>query len=486
LENKFAFRRQYLVTPLPIQHSLFAEWKKDYWGNYCVSYHPDEHFTKLIVGNVEAIMFGFMVCPLNKLKTNTAIINDIISNKTRLADMRTASNKYCGRWALFIKLENEYIALNDPTAQKQIFYTNINEQVALSSSDHLLAKVFNYSRSTTVHKRFLAPYSDHLGHWLPGNSTLYDEVKCMITNHYISLNSLKVERFWPSTKVDKQNVQANMEKIHILLENYIDNFIERYPAALALTAGLDSRLLLAYFKKHIDKIFTYTISTTQKERVLDYEVPQRMAAHFGFKHILYKCNETPPEEFVATYKLNASFERELFRTMGFYLIHEKYPENTISVQAGNNELARERYGYRPYILRIKELVNMTAMGDNEFSREKFGEWLVDGTVAHHQTNVPVEDMFFLEQRLGRWHTNNRSEWDIAQDVFEPFNSRDLFMTIINLPTAVKHRFPNKLYEYLFSRTWPELYDFEGERIGRKFNLKKATKDFIKSIYYRIN
>jgi len=37
----------------------------------------------------------------------------------------------------------------------------------------------------------------------------------------------------------------------------------------------------------------------------------------------------------------------------------------------------------------------------------------------------LDDLFHLEQKLGRWHSEGHTEWDIVQDTFTPFNCRAL-------------------------------------------------------------
>jgi hypothetical protein len=68
----------------------------------------------------------------------------------------------------------------------------------------------------------------------------------------------------------------------------------------------------------------------------------------------------------------------------------------------------------------------------------------------------IMDLFFLEQRMGRWATAAFSEYDIAHETFNPYNNRHLHCLMLAI--SDRHR-KNRRWDVTIKHIkymWPEV------------------------------
>jgi hypothetical protein len=92
-------------------------------------------------------------------------------------------------------------------------------------------------------------------------------------------------------------------------------------------------------------------------------------------------------------------------------------------------------------------------GDDPFVIEAFQEWLSGINNPH---NIDIWNLLYWEQKLGSWQGMSQLEWDIAQDVLNPVNCRELLAQM--LAVKEQHRgFPQyNLLKGMINELWPEL------------------------------
>lgn len=484
-----AFNRKFIVSKKPLSHSFIEGWQQHRLGEYYVQHNPNLSFTQHKQGKFDAVLFGFVFDFETPSLTNEQILNDLVEYAKTHEDIIVGTNKLCGRWVLLIHDGSNLFVANDAMGQMQLFYHIGDANTVISPSDHLIAHVMGFKRSQTALKELFEPYDDITGFWFVGTSTIYDDVKCLVPDYYLDVNVNQQIRFWPREKVKQVDRDENFATMHRMLNGFTKAFFNRYEGALALTAGLDSRVLLAHCKPYKDALMIYTINDGQEDRpdrYLDRVVPKEISEKFSLHYELIDHQGEAPQDFIDEYNKNATFDRPIFRRMA-YLLLLKYPQQKLSIQACDNEVARSRYGYPPFKLRLRDLANLTMMGDNPFVRRHLKSWLADANEVNKKYGVRIEDLFFVEQRIGRWSAMNRNEWDIAQDVFEPFNSRDLVLRIFEIDKIDKVRFPNNFYNYLFNQTWPELMQVRTSVQPKpKKSFKIRAKEYVKAMLYAIS
>jgi hypothetical protein len=96
------------------------------------------------------------------------------------------------------------------------------------------------------------------------------------------------------------------------------------------------------------------------------------------------------------------------------------------------------------------------MSDSPFAKRAFESWMPSESDRH---GYDVLDLFYWEQRIGRWLAANCIEFDVGwQDVLVPFNIRSLIVDL--LACDEKHRDKNHpaVYVEIMKSLWPDVLD----------------------------
>lgn len=141
--------------------------------------------------------------------------------------------------------------------------------------------------------RFLAPRHHRLvesggaaDRWIPGALTAHEGVRRLMPNHYLDLTTWETTRFWP--RRDEFALGLAFETAVEIVADRMQGFMRAVghsaSAAIALTAGFDSRMLLAAARSVSDRIESFTLTPPQPG--LDQIVSGELARRLGMRHRL--------------------------------------------------------------------------------------------------------------------------------------------------------------------------------------------------------
>ncbi len=103
-------------------------------------------------------------------------------------------------------------------------------------------------------------------HWLPSGLTFKKNVRRLLANHYLNLTTWKASRHWPTPDTDfsiDNDTEKAVARISANIQNTINAVAQKYPLCLTITAGMDSRNVLACARNHVHnaEIVTFTQKT---------------------------------------------------------------------------------------------------------------------------------------------------------------------------------------------------------------------------------
>jgi hypothetical protein len=141
-------------------------------------------------------------------------------------------------------------------------------------------------------ERFLAGRVERLirregmGSWIPGTLTAHEGVSRLLSNHYLDLEIWEAVRFWPRPPVFAQEmeVEAAAALIAEALPAFVRAAAAEFRIGITLTAGFDSRLLLAAARDVTGRIEVFT--TESGRPGLDQIMAARIAGDLGLTHRL--------------------------------------------------------------------------------------------------------------------------------------------------------------------------------------------------------
>jgi hypothetical protein len=246
------FRNQYFVTNFRPDTDL--DFRIHRFDDLFIFASPALSVSHERVGNREVVVLGYAIDPFAPEKDNDEIAAGL-AGATSAQDVVRRTQALSGRFVIFYRVDDIRIAFSDTLGHRQIYYYRIEEQLFLTSSPKLFLHVMHFDLQITDEKRRITESQEFRrteNAWF-GDETLDGRLKKVIPNHYLDLDSLQVHR--KAFDVPCENTEEGVRNLcGQVLKGGLDGAVRRYRVMQAVTAGVDSRALLAASKDYKDQI----------------------------------------------------------------------------------------------------------------------------------------------------------------------------------------------------------------------------------------
>jgi hypothetical protein len=483
------FRRQFIASSKKIE--LFKNWDNKEFPeeNLFIYAHPDCEITTALSpnNNIKLALIGYVFDPNCPNKQNIDIIDELVSQETSIDSLSQKISNLAGRYIFVICIDNLKYVMNDMCGLRTVYYSLSDDQFHLASNPALLKKIIQLKPSKN-YKIYTESkyYKNDIEYWLPSGLTLYDNVDQLVPNHYLDLNKHKQIRYWPYKKIKKQNLEEAAQKTANLLENLILSANNRFKLALPLTAGWDSRVLLATSKKYINDIYIYTLQFRWfVDDSSDIKIPKSITRKFGIPYNKLDCRKEMDPEFYKIYKSNVDLAHDDWAKISNGM-KDEFPNNRVVLKGNGSEIARcSLYPTGKHnVTSANQLpVWNPEFLDLDFILEYLDIWMKDAQKICESFNVDIIDLFYMEILMGGWQAQWQLEWNIIQEEFTPYNYRPLIETMLGVP--IKYRLHDKpiLYQEIIKQLWPELlyWPCNPPSWNKKYQFKYYIADKLKAI-----
>ena len=311
----------------------------------------------------------------------------------------------------------------------------------------------------------------------------------LLPNHFLDLRTWSAERHWPATvelraRETAEVVSTVVDRVRLV----IAALVEKRPVLQRLTAGRDSRMLLACSRPFADRITFFTAEHLRSDETswLDCTVAARMSKDLGLRYVrLPRRRPTPGElkewqlrtgwsvgeekgrQAYATFKGLPAGHADLVAMCGELGRAEHWPEQLPDFwtpRPGTPHFARDQL--------LEFFMNLyfpASVARHPRSESTVAEWL-DATRSYDM--YFVHDLFYIEQRLGTW--GGVFPYAFAVDgrfLLFPFSDRRAFEAMMSLP--VEARLADEMTQLLIEQEWPELLSYPFNRPQGLRQLKSA-------------
>jgi hypothetical protein len=295
----------------------------------------------------------------------------------------------------------------------------------------------------------------HRSTWLPFGLTLRRGVRRLQANHALDLRTWTPRRHWlpPEVRDDLPTADRAMA-VFEQLRSTVAAVAAAHPLSLSLTAGRDSRLVLASARDVLDRASFFTLVNDGAGSV-DVVTARRLADRFGLNHTLLPVGPTTEPGLQRSLEVTGhAVGGELWRA---HEALEQLDPDRVLLAGTAGEVARAR------TWRQGDPVTGTVTPELLLRRLRLPalDVYLDGaqTWLAALPELPfatVLELAYIEQRLSCWagpgHYGNRT----SRFELPPFASRTLFTSALSLP--VDYRYTDRLMDDVCRRVWPELLD----------------------------
>jgi hypothetical protein len=450
------YRNQYIVVsrntklePLELNAVNFDE--------LIIYSHPSLNVSIVENGSIQLALIGYVINPLYPNESNGDIIAKLANICTTIDEFLKEVQVLSGRYVMLFKNATSFIVTGDTCHLRQMYYGFPDESFFLTSSPRLFLDVFNFEPQISKEKMaFLNKplFFQKESTWY-GDEYIDDRLKKILPNHYLDLNKKEKKRI-PIIRASYSNEEQIIEYASLILRNTLYALTNRYKVMQPLTAGLDSRILLAASRSIKEKIQFYVFDLFVKNAP-DIWVPDHLNKKLNLNLKIVKPGDLR-SDFLDVYKKEHLFPRILPKTAHLqYHYDSKYSPDTINVNGNCAEITRLVYGYTTKKISLDMLLTFSKyQGKIPYFNEQSEKWFIDAGPYAEEYGISLMDLFYWEHRIGNWHALWPFEQDIAMEEISPFNNRSLINALFQVKPK-RRRSPNYPFFYkLTEHLWKDV------------------------------
>lgn len=449
------YQNQYLITSkLTTLHEEFITYK---FGSYYIYAHTSlsviikEKKTKRIA------LIGIAIDPVNPMWEEREILNNILDNTEDFSEFSKSISALTGRFVSLYSDTNNTKVVGDACHLRRICYGKYEHDFIITSSPKLFLDTFKLEHKISEEKADLIHnqvFNRRDNAWY-GYETIEDRLLKLLPNHYLIVEDLEAKRL-PAFRFNWSEEEALQQIVEILENTYLSLSL-RFRLMQPLTAGWESRLLLAASKNVRNQIQYYVFASDHEFQ--DARIPLKLSEKIDINFKVINTTREFDPEFLKNFKAHHILPRITNKTkdIQYHYLHHRY-ENTINLTGNVGDLISLVYGYsrtkNPYIFK-----SLTSYRGITYVDNQINEWLDSAKKYSSENRINVADLYYWEQRMGHWGSQYPSEQDIAFDEIAPLNNRTLLVTLLDMQYKRRRDSRKKLIADLITIMWPELLSF---------------------------
>ena len=456
------FRRQFVLAPRAF--AVLPSWPEFRVGpDLLLHVHPELEVTQAARPGLELTLLGYVLDPHHPALSNREILTSLLDRVQEWREVFEHTEPLGGRWVLILHGADEVVLFSDPAGLRQIFYTDETlPHTFCASQPATIAETLGLTFDATAVKEFLEPQvARDVEYWWPGDSSAYAGVRHLIPNHYLCLRDKSVHRFWPRRPLPRVRFQPCVTRCGSILQGLWGAARHRFALAHAITAGLDSRTVLAANRDGHRDVYYYTLLYRKlTEASPDVCVPARLLGRLDIPHHVIRWASALEGEFAAAYQRNVTTAHADWGRI-IQGLHAEYPQDRVAVHGVCSEIARCGYYYEAEHypqgeITPRTLAHLAGMAETDFILRNLERWLVEAHSVERDYGIRILDLFYWEQRVGNWAAMAAAELDITQETFSPFNHREFLAAALGLEVKYRQEPHYRLYRRIIQSLWPEV------------------------------
>jgi len=473
--SELLYIRQFVLSPRKINSFPFSNWAYTSIGNsFHIYSHPYLPITQVQEGDIQLTLLGYIIDPNGPHKNDKEILKSLLENAVSVKDILISQEVLSGRYIIIINTSDEVILFNDACGLRQVYYFIDSEgKTWCCSQPNLLSELIELKLDNFIIDNFVKKvFIKQKEYYWPGSLSEYSGLKKLLPNHFLNLKNGEVSRFFPRGPIVEINLQDGVSKASAFLKKIMESANIRFPLALPLTAGFDSRTILAACKEFQEEIFYYTLLyPPNRLKSRDLVIPKKILTELGLKHNIIDCRKPMERWFADIYNQNVSYAHSYWGDIAFGM-YNKYPNDKICLKGTCSEITRCAYIFlhpmskvyyeeENYDLKKSISIHLSKVEweKNHISIEVINEWLKEAKKIESDFNFNLLDLFYWEHRMGNWNAMGQLEWDLVQESFNPFNNRSLFFILLSVNYKYRMGHDCRLYKEIINNLWPELLNY---------------------------
>lgn len=425
--------------------------------------HPELLVTRVGDESASLTVIGFILDPANPAAGNVEVLQRLFERFTCVDALLTATEELGGRWIIIAVKGPDRCLFSDALGLRQVFHAHPEAGAVWAMSQPGMVLELDLFRATPdkAAAEFLDSFEfrSHREYRWPAAASPFSELRRLLPNHVLDLSTGAVRRFWPAGPLARMRPDQAVKKIGDLLRGLVLAAHRRFDFVLALTAGADSRLVLAACREIRDRIAYVTVRQSHMEdHNIDVRIPAALLSRFGLAQTVIRAPASMSPGFSWLFKRNVLLAHDHYGADAEAILNHFHRAKAVMTGSGA-EIGRCSFRSElPFAglrgVTSSDLARVEGMGNNIFALQHMSAWLED---AGETWNINLLDLFEWEQGHGTWLASTQLEFDVAwREIFTPYNCRAVLTAMLSVDE--KYRLPPRcdLSRMAIAALWPEL------------------------------
>ena len=455
--NTPLFRNQYIIS-----NSAMDELENFHSFQFCRLFVQIEKQLRFAISDGRAariLMIGFAFDSLFPEMTMQQIADELADFEVGTDDFFKYLQSITGRYAIFVGQSDLELVVGDACMFRQVLIGSHHNSEVYTSSLKLFYQQFETELHSTDVINQLVTHPDYKRNECASYSPqeIDARFKRLIPNHCYHVKRKEIARvkfFWNSSlKSDDDCLTAG----YAMLKNSYQALLKDYVPYQPLTAGIDSRILLAASKEFQQSVNYYLFNFNNKSSDVDSTVASQIASDLKLNFRLITPSEIRPD-FAELFAKEHVVPRILDKTrcIQYHFDHHR-DKNILNINGNGGEIFRYYYGYSKHAVRPERLYYYSHYWRRfELLEESISAWYTEAGPFAKQQQIYLLDLFYWELKMGTWGAQYPLEQDIAIEEYSPFNNKEFILTMLQIEPR-KRKMPQSIASKLFiEKAWPEL------------------------------
>ncbi len=461
--DQIIYRKQFFFGPQKLEYPGWKSLQMP-WGNW-LSTHPTLTVTQAKGNGIEVTLIGFILNPDSPADSDQAILESLIGSAHSVDELIEATEPYGGRWAMIVSGGGSFVIFNDPAGTRTVFHHFDDAgRPWLASQPGLLADVFGFTESEESKEFRASPeFQKRTEIWWPGDATPFKEIRILLPNHYLNLRTREVKRFWPNKPLAAVPLNEGAQQAAAILKGVLAAAHTRFPMALSLSSGLDSRAIFAACRDFADEVFIFSMKYRHlNDESDDIRIPREMTQSLMLEHHVFDCAPYQSEAFKQVFDKNVQGLKTDWANIA-ECRDANLPEDVVVLKGSISEIMRCRYwslGVYPRKVDLDYIVKLMGYvgGNTSLVTDSLGAWLPDAQVVENY-GYKLLDFLSWEIEVGKWYALGCTVFDIAREDFTPFVNRKFYNIMLGIDPKYRSYPMHVAQRELVNILWPELSKF---------------------------
>lgn len=461
---KYLYRYGFLITTseesLDKKSFVLASWKRFTVGKYFFWIHPEQRLYLHQCNHMTFFLIGHCYNPISMIP----------DEETELATLAAAFQRsvedYCSELSdvtgIFLTgyiIENSITLYGDAAGMFMTYYGFLHSCAWITSHAALVGDLNELAQSDYVKRLVDYRFYPLFGFSLPGDISPYNELKRLVPNHSVCLDSNRcdVKRFYPVETWDSLLSEYTIEQRTAEVARILGHSMALIPQkwanpAISLTGGCDSKTTLACTKGQYGH-YQYFSYISQESEAVDADGAQAICNKLGLPHSIYSIPQQPvkDQDLVANIiRLNqGDIGNPNMREVQKRIYLAGLNAFDVEVKSWVSEIARAYYHKRfskkafpaqPTARYLTTLYKVFA-NNRPLVRETdtiFSQYIQQYLRQEDMKSWNWLDLFFWEFRVSSWNgLVITGEHRYSCDITIPYNNRRLLTIMLAIPEEMR-------------------------------------------------